>query len=117
MISPTFATILIVAFVLVFGILLPVLDKKAPKYISYRWCVVVVILALLIGAVVDFNALSDDARKTILTGGLIIVGVYVGLRTLEKILANGWHRGSTITASKGDIKLEVKSEGEHENLH
>lgn len=117
MISPTFATILIIAFVIVFGILLPALDKKAPKYISYRWCVVVVILALLIGAVVDFNALSDDARHIILTGGLIIVGVYVGLRTLEKILANGWHRGASVTASKGDIKVEIKAEGEHENLH
>ena len=117
MISPIFATILIIAFVIVFGMLLPMLDKKAPRYISYRWCVVVVILALLIGAVVDFSALSDEARQIILAGGLIIACVYVVLRTLEKILANGWHRGASVSASKGDIKVEIKAEGEHENLH
>ena len=60
MISPVVATVILVAFILIFGVGVPVLDRKVPKYISFRWCVVVVILALLIGAVIDFDVLSDE---------------------------------------------------------
>lgn len=107
MISPFWATIIIVAFILIFGVGVPILNRKAPKYISYRWCVIVVVLALLIGVVVDFEVLSNDARKIILVGGLVIAGVYVALRTIEKVLANGWLRGATIEAKKGDISVKV----------
>lgn len=110
MIDPIFATIIIISFILIFGVGLPILNKKAPKYISYRWCVVVVILALLIGAIVDFEVLSDDARRVVLIGGLIIAGAYMLLRTVEKVLANGWLKGATIEAKKGDISLTLTSD-------
>lgn len=109
MISPTVATIVVISFILTFGVIVPILDKKIPKYISYRWCVIVVVLSLLVGAVIDFEVLSDDARHVILVGGLVISGVYVLLRTLEKVLANGWLRGAQIEAQKGDIKVKVSS--------
>lgn len=109
MISPFWATIIIVAFILIFGVGVPILNKKAPKYISYRWCVIVVILALLIGVIIDFEVLSDEARKVVLVGGLVIAGVYIVLRTLEKTLANGWLRGATIEVRKGDIEAKVSS--------
>jgi uncharacterized protein YneF (UPF0154 family) len=99
-----------VAFILIFGVGVPILNRKAPKYISYRWCVIVVVLALLIGVVVDFEVLSNDARKIILIGGLVIAGVYVALRTIEKVLANGWLRGATIEAKKGDIEVKLTSD-------
>ena len=86
----------------------PILNKKLPKFISYRWNVVVVILALLIGAILDFDSLSDDVRHCLLVGGMIIVGGYVALRTIEKALANGWLRGTEIEATKGDIKVTGK---------
>lgn len=110
MISPISATLIVVAFILLFGVLVPILDRKCPKYISYRWCVVVVLLALLIGAVVDFEVLSDEARKIVLVGCLAVSGAYVVLRTVEKALANGWLRGASIEASKGDISVKVKAE-------
>lgn len=110
MISPTFATIVIVSFILVFGVVIPIINKKAPKYISYRWCVVVVILALLIGAVVDFDVLSDDARNVVLMGGLIVSGGYVLLRTLEKVLANGWLKGAKLEVQKGDLSASLSAE-------
>lgn len=110
MISPTFATIVIVSFILVFGVVIPIINKKAPKYISYRWCVVVVILALLIGAVVDFDVLSDEARNVILMGGLIVSGGYVLLRTLEKALANGWLKGAKLEVQKGDLSASLSAE-------
>lgn len=89
------------------------MNKKAPKYISYRWCVIVVIMALLIGVVVDFDVLSDAARQAVIIGGLVIAGVYVILRTLEKALANGWLKGTTIEVEKGDIKATVKNDGNY----
>lgn len=110
MITPELATGIVVAFILIFGVGVPILNKKAPKYISYRWCVIVVIMALLIGVVVDFDVLSDTARQAIIIGGLVITGVYVILRTLEKALANGWLRGTTIEVEKGDIKATVKND-------
>lgn len=109
MISSSIATTILIVFILLFGVGVPVLDRKAPKYISYRWCVIVVALALLIGAVIDFEVLSDESRKIVLIGGLIIAGVYVVLRTLEKVLANGWLKGASIEIEKGDIKAKVHS--------
>lgn len=109
MISPEFAAAIIIGFLLVFGVVLPMLNVKFKEYVSYRWLCIVVVLALLIGAVVDFAGLPDDSRKIVLTGGLVITGVYVILRTLEKIAANPeWSLFGTknvhIEASKGDLK-------------
>ena len=89
MISPFWATAIIVAFIIIFGVGVPIMDKWFPKYISYRWCVVVVVLALLIGVVIDFEMISDDARKIMMVGALVIAGGYVLLRTIEKAFANG----------------------------
>ena len=110
MINPTWATAIILTFILLFGVIVPIINRKAPKYISYRWCVVVVALALLIGVVVDFGELSGDVRMAVVVGGLIIAGVYVVLRTIEKALANGWLRGASIEAKKGDISVKVSSD-------
>lgn len=110
MVSPTFATIIICSFIGVFGVLIPLLNKKLPDYVSYRWCVVVVILALLIGAVIDFEVLSDEARHIVLFGGLIVAGGYVLLRTAEKIIANGWLKGARIELKKGDASATISTE-------
>lgn len=106
MIEPSIATIVIVSFLVVFGIIMPILNKKFPKFISYRWSVIVVILALLIGAVIDFDALTENVRYALILGALIIAGGYILLRTIEKALANGWLRGAEIEAEKGDIKVK-----------
>lgn len=106
MVSPTFATWIIVGFLVIFGVVLPVLNKKFPKFVSYRWCVIVVILAILIGSVIDFDALSENVRYALIVGSLVIAGGYILLRTVEKALANGWLRGAEIEAEKGDIKVK-----------
>lgn len=112
MIDPVYATILIVVFILLFGVGVPVLNVKAKKFISYRWCVVVVVLALLIGAVVDFDVLTDETRRTVILGGLIIGGLYVVLRTAEKVLSKGWLKGTRVKAKKGDAEIELSSDKE-----
>jgi hypothetical protein len=115
MISPVAATIVILCFLVVFGVGLPVLNVKIPKFVSYRWCVIVVILALLIGAVIDFEVLSDESRQIVLISGLVIAGLYVLLRTIEKVLANGWLHGATIEAKKGDISVKLTSTSQEED--
>ena len=113
MIDPAIATAIIISFLVVFGLIVPVLNHIAPRYVSYRWCVVVVALALLIGVVVNFSGLSDDARRAVIIGGLIIAGGYIVLRTVEKALVNGWLRGLRLDARKGDASISLSS-GEHE---
>ena len=107
MINPAFATAIIISFIIMFGVGVPILNRKAPKYVSYRWCVVVVLLALIIGVVIDFATLSDGVRKIVLVGGIVVSGVYVLLRTIEKALANGWLSGAQIEAKKGDIEVKI----------
>lgn len=110
MISPTAATVVVISFVVIFGLILPIVNRVAPKYVSYRWCVVVAVLALMLGVVIDFGGLSDDARIYIIVGGLIIAGGYVFLRTIEKALANGWLRGVRLDAKKGDASVSLHSD-------
>lgn len=112
MISAHIATIIVLAFIVIFGMGVPILDKRVPKYISYRWCVVVVVLALLIGVVVDFGELPQDIRRAVVVGGLVIAGAYIVLRTIEKTLANGWLHGASIEAKKGDISVKVTGSSE-----
>ena len=115
MISPELATIILVVFIVLFGIAVPIINTVAPRFVSYWWCAIVVVLAILIGAVVDFNELHDDARHVILTWGLAIVGGYIVLRTAEKALANGWLRGAKIEASKGDMNVKICSDKDEED--
>lgn len=110
MIDPYVATAVIVGLIVVFGVVLPVLSIRFPDYVSYRWCVVVVMLAVLVGAVVDFAPLSDETRRTLIVGTLIVSGAYVVLRTVEKALAKGWLRGARIEAQKGDISVKIHAD-------
>ena len=106
MIDACSATIIVLSFILLFGVGVPILNICFSKFVSYRWTVVVVVLALFIGALVNFSGLSDETRQIVILGALIIAGGYIALRTIEKVLANGWIGGQKIEASveKGDIK-------------
>lgn len=108
-IPPTVATAIILGFLGIFGVVLPILNRAAPKCVSYRWCVVVVVLSLLVGVTLDFGSLSDDIRGMIILGALIIAGGYVLLRTIEKALANGWFRGVRLDVRKGDASATLSS--------
>ena len=63
----------------------------------------------MVGVVIDFEPLADTTRDIALKGGLIIVAAFIILRTVEKILANGWLKGMNIkgTVTKGDIVATV----------
>lgn len=110
MVDPSVATAIIIGFLGVFGLILPVLNHVAPKYVSYRWCVVVAVLAMGLGVVVNFSGLSEETRHIVILGALIIAGGYVFLRTIEKALANDWLRGVRLDVRKGDASASVSSE-------
>lgn len=97
MISPVAATIILIIFLVLFGVIMPIVNIKFPEYISFRWLCIVVILALLIGAVIDFAGLNDDARYLVLLSGFIIICLYIILRTLEKLSYN-----------RNEIRLKLK---------
>lgn len=111
MLAPDIATLIIVSFLILFGLLLPILNRITPKFVSYRWSVVVVLLALLLGAVIDFDGLPDAARQAVIVGALVISGGYVFLRTVEKALANGWLRGVRLDVRKGDTSASIHTDG------
>lgn len=110
MVDPSVATVIVIGFLGVFGLILPVLNHVAPKYVSYRWCVVVAVLAMGLGVVVNFSGLSEETRRIVILGALIIAGGYIALRTVEKALANGWLRGVRLDVRKGDASASVSSE-------
>lgn len=110
MIPANYATIIILAFVFIFGIILPILDKTKcfGKFVSMRWCVVVTFIAMFVGCLIDFERLNDSARLATVIGALVVGGIFVLIRTWEKAAANKWSIGiKKIDASKGDAKFTV----------
>ena len=110
MIASNIAVLVLAALALILAIVIPILNsiEKLSNCISLRWSCVVIILLIMTGVVVDFSHLSDNTRDIVLKGGLIIVGIFLVLRTFEKILYNGWLKGFNLKGSvqKDGIKLE-----------
>lgn len=105
MISAAVTTIIIICFVFLYGFVIPILDVKAKSFMSLRWASLVVILALGVGALLDFEHLSDDCRKIVLLGVVITVPIWIALRTVEKLAMKGYV--GKITARKGDASVDI----------
>lgn len=105
MIEPTSATIVLIAFIVLYGVVIPILDVKAKNFMSLRWASLVVLMAMGVGALLDFDHLSDDCRKVILLGVVICVPIWIGLRTIEKLAMKGYV--GKITARKGDAVVDI----------
>jgi hypothetical protein len=112
MISANLALWILVGFIVVLAIAIPLLDsvEKFSKFISLRWTCVSVILLIMVGVIINFNHLSDNTRDIVIRGGLIVVGVFLVLRTVEKVLSKGWLRGINVkgTIQKGDLKATAE---------
>lgn len=122
MIDPFCATSILCVLAFILIILLPMLDSipKLTKFVSFRWTCVAVILIIMVAVVINFKELSDETRNIIVSGGLIVVGGFLILKTIEKILYNGWLKGLNLKGSveKGEWKggFELSSqEKEGEN--
>lgn len=110
MIAAGWATIILIGFIILYGVLIPILDVKAKNFMSLRWAALVVIMAMGVGALLDFDHLSDDCRKIILLGVVICVPIWIALRTIEKLAMKGYV--GKITARKGDASVDIDLKGD-----
>ena len=104
------AAIIMFAFMVLFGVVLPIMDKskKFGRFVSLRFAVLIVFLSLAVGVVLDFSHLENNIRLVIIAGTLIIGGLFILIRTWEKAASKGWSIGiKKIEASKGDAKVTV----------
>ena len=110
MISPTAATFILISTAIFLMIIVPILDgsKRFGKYISLRYTLVVVVLSMVLGCVLNFSHLVESSRNIVLMGGLIIVGLFVVVRSLEKVkLGNKY---ISVEAKKGDASISAEIE-------
>ena len=121
MITPLWATIAIITSALFLLVIIPLLDgsHRFGKYISLRYTLVVVSLTMALGCILDFSHLLESSRNIVLIGALVLTGLFVVVRSLEKCklgakLAN---KKIELEVSKGDtnIKTKIESEAEKDN--
>ena len=121
MTDPILAIIILCALVTTLIILVPILDAipALTRFVSFRWVCVSIVLVLMVGVIIDFKELSDSTRDLTITGGMIIVGGFLLLKTLEKILYNGWLKGVNLKGSieKGELKgnVEISSDSKKQD--
>ncbi len=120
MLTPVFATIVILSFIFVFGVVVPVLNAMPTmrKYISYRWVVVMTYLTLAVGVVLDFSHLESSVRTLVIGGSFAISGLWLLVRTCEKAKYLGYTMHlPTIRAKKGDLSVDIGNNEQREHEH
>ena len=87
MIEPNFATLILLGVCILLLVIIPILDgsKRFARYISLRYTLVSVTLIMALGCVLDFSHLAEQSRNIVLLGGIILVGIFVIVRSLEKL--------------------------------
>lgn len=105
MLTPTLAAIILLVVCALLLIVIPILDgsSKFARYISLRYTLVSVALIMALGCVLDFSHLAESSRNIVLMGGLILVGVFVGVRSIEKLKLGG--KKLNVSFERGDIKV------------
>ena len=116
MIEPSFATLIILTMGILLMFVIPFLDssKRFGKYISLRYTLVVVTTLMALGCVLDFSHLGESSRNITIMGGLILVGVFVAVRSLEKLKLGS--KTIEVTARKGDAEITTTITGEKSPL-
>ena len=117
--SGTATTIVLIGCLVVMGVVVAICGvfEKIREVISLRWLVSVTILALTLGAVIDFDHLDDVSRLSLILCGMVIGGLFVLLRNYEKCKATGWAFPAIapIVLKKGDISAEIGNARESED--
>ena len=110
MIDSYTATYILAGFLVIFGVLLPILDKipKVKSVVSFRWTIVVVYSAMCLGVIVDFEHLDTEVRFLVVLGGIILSSIFLFVRSIEKAAINKWELPHTRTSIKhGDVQAEL----------
>ena len=110
MIEPSFATLIILTMGILLMFVIPFLDssKRFGKYISLRYTLVVVTTLMALGCVLDFSHLTESSRNVTITGGLVLVGIFVAVRSLEKCKLGG--KKINVEVHKGDLSASASLE-------
>lgn len=114
------ATTVILAFLLVFGVFVPIVGAipKVREIISLRYITLIVWLACMVGIIVNFSNLSDSVKLAVVVSTAIMSGLFILVRSYEKV---SWNKDLKASVSKGDAKAELeiknieKKEGSDEN--
>lgn len=115
MISSMAATLIIIGFLIIFGVVLPIIEHYTAlgKAISLRWAVMVTLLAVMLGCILDFGHLEENTRYMAICGTVILSAIFIIIRSFEKWMCNGWKLGvNRIHLEKGDIKGDITLHGE-----
>lgn len=117
MIEPSIATVLVCVFALFLLIIIPILDgsKRFGRFISLRYTITAVMISMMLGCVLDFSHLVESSRNIVLYGAIVISGIFIIVRTLDKIKLGGKH--IEISAEKGDAKITTTITGEKSPLN
>lgn len=115
MLTPTVAAIILLVACIVLLIVIPMLDgsEKFHKFISLRYTLVALTLIMALGCILDFSHLSESSRNIVLMGGMVLVGLFVLVRSLEKMKLG--KKTIDVSAAKGDIKLSAKIQNKDED--
>ena len=110
MIDSYTATSVLIGFLIIFGVLLPIVDKipKIRSIVSFRWTVVVIYSAMCLGVIIDFEHLDTEVRFLVVLGGIVLSAIFLFVRSYEKASINDWkipHVRSSL--QKGDIQAEL----------
>ena len=108
MLTPEMSAIILLIVSVVLLIVIPLLDgsTRFARYVSLRYTLVTVALIMSLGCVLDFSHLNDSSRNIALMGGLILVGIFVAVRSLEKLKIG--NKIIEVSAEMGDKKLTTK---------
>jgi hypothetical protein len=107
MIEPYSATTIILLFLLVFGLIVPIIGTipKLKEIVSLRYLTLVVWLACMIGIIVNFGALPESIKLAVVIGCGIMSATFILVRSYEKVSYN--HNLKAIV-QKGDAKAEIE---------
>ena len=116
MLTPGIAAIILIAVCILLLIVIPILDgsRRFSKFISLRYTLVAVALIMALGCVLDFSHLTESSRNIVLMGGVILVGLFVAVRSLEKLKLGG--KKIEFLIKKGDAKVSATLQGKQSSV-
>lgn len=116
MLTPTIASVALLCVCVLLLVVVPAMDgsKRFSKYISLRYVLVAMSLIMALGCILDFSHLAESSRNIVLTGSVILVGIFVAVRSLEKVKLG--RKKIELTAEKGSLKAGVTISGEPDSI-
>ena len=108
MITPNPATLVLAIAAVILLVIVPLLDgsKRFGKFVSLRYILTAVATIMALGCILDFSHLAESSRNVVLTGAMVLIGVFVIVRSLEKFKLG--NKVVDLELSKGDIKVKTK---------